>query len=91
MDDIQGARVSAEGDLDVRGTLGVDRDAPVGFRAIRLYFELASDAAPEGRLGDQPALDKLYKLTERYCVVYQTLSTGGAPVTISRSDSAASA
>ena len=81
--DIQGARVSAEGDLDVRGTLGVDRDAPVGFRAIRLHFELASDAAPED-------LDKLYKLTERYCVVYQTL-TGGAPVTISRSDSAASA
>ena len=81
--DIQGARVSAEGDLDVRGTLGVDRDAPVGFRAIRLHFELASDAAPED-------IDKLYKLTERYCVVYQTL-TGGAPVTISRGDSAASA
>ena len=56
---------------------------PSVFRAIRLYFELASDAAPED-------LDKLYKLTERYCVVYQTL-TGGAPVTISRSDSAASA
>ena len=76
--DIRDARVSAEGDLDVRGTLGVGRDAPVGFRAIRLHFELASDAPPED-------LDRLYKLTERYCVVYQTL-TGGAPVTISRGD-----
>ena len=71
--------MSAEGDLDVRGTLGVDRDAPVGFfQAIRLHFALESDAAPED-------LEKLYKLTERYCVVYQTL-TGGAPVTVSRSD-----
>ena len=76
--DIRHARVSAEGDLDVRGTLGVDRDAPVGFRAIRLHFALKSDAAPED-------LEKLYKLTERYCVVYQTL-TGGTPVTVSRSD-----
>ena len=76
--DIRDARVSAEGDLDVRGTLGVDREAPVGFRAIRLHFALESDAAPED-------LDRLYKLTERYCVVYQTL-TGGAPVTVSRSD-----
>ncbi len=80
--DIRDAQVSAEGDLDVRGTLGVDRDAPVGFRAIRLHFALESDAAPED-------LDRLYKLTERYCVVYQTL-TGGAPVTISRSDRAGS-
>ncbi len=78
--DIRDAQVSAEGDLDVRGTLGVDRDAPVGFRAIRLHFTLESDAAPED-------LEKLYKLTEHYCVVYQTL-TGGAPVTISRSDCA---
>ena len=59
--------VHAEGDLDVRGTLGVDREAPVGFRAIRLRFDLESDAPPE-------KLDKLVELTERYCVVLQTLS-----------------
>ena len=76
--DIRSARVSAEGDLDVRGTLGVDRDAPVGFRAIRLRFDVESDAPPAD-------LDKLHKLTERYCVVYQTI-TGGTPVTISRND-----
>jgi uncharacterized OsmC-like protein len=58
--------VSAEGDLDFRGTLGVARDAPVGFRAIRLRFELDSDAAPD-------QLAKLIELTERYCVIYQTL------------------
>ncbi len=76
--DIRDARVSAEGDLDVRGTLGVDRDAPVGFRAIRLHLEVESDAPAD-------ELDRLFKLTERYCVVYQTL-TGGTPVTISRDD-----
>lgn len=59
--------VSAEGDLDVRGTLGVDREAPVGFRSIRLRFDLASDAGEE-------KLATLMKLTERYCVVLQTLS-----------------
>jgi uncharacterized OsmC-like protein len=63
--------VRAEGDLDFRGTLGVDRDAPVGFSAIRLSFELDGDLDPE-----QLAL--LQKLTERYCVVYQTLATGPA-------------
>ena len=62
-------RVCAEGDLDFRGTLGVDRDAPVGFSAIRLSFELDGDLDPE-----QLAL--LQKLTERYCVVYQTLASG---------------
>jgi uncharacterized OsmC-like protein len=62
-------RVRAEGDLDFRGTLGVDRDAPVGFSAIRLSFELDGDLDPE-----QLAL--LEKLTERYCVVYQTLASG---------------
>ncbi|HEY6525407.1 MAG TPA: OsmC family protein [Solirubrobacteraceae bacterium] len=62
-------RVRAEGDLDFRGTLGVDRDAPVGFSAIRLSFELDGDLDPE-----QLAL--LQKLTERYCVVYQTLASG---------------
>jgi uncharacterized OsmC-like protein len=63
-------QVRAEGDLDFRGTLGADRDAPVGFSAIRLWFELDTDA-------DQDQLDTLCKLTERYCVVYQTLA--GAP------------
>jgi uncharacterized OsmC-like protein len=62
-------RVRAEGDLDFRGTLGVDRGAPVGFSAIRLFFELDGDLDPE-----QMAL--LAKLTERYCVVYQTLASG---------------
>ncbi len=61
------ARVTAEGDLDFRGTLGVARDAPVGFRAIRLRFDLDSDE-PEERVAT------LLKLTERYCVVFQTLS-----------------
>ena len=76
--DIRGARLSAEGDLDVRGTLGVDRYVPVGFRAIRLHIELVSDAAPKD-------LDRLYTLTERYCVVYQTLA-GATPVTLTRND-----
>src|SRR6202790_959907 len=58
--------VSAEGDLDFRGTLGVAKDAPVGFRAIRLRFDLESDASPD-------QLATLLKLTERYCVVFQTL------------------
>ena len=59
--------VRAEGDLDFRGTLGVDRSAPVGFRAIRLSFDLHSDASAED-------LDALIKTTERYCVVLQTLA-----------------
>jgi uncharacterized OsmC-like protein len=59
--------VRAEGDLDFRGALAVDRDAPVGFSAIRLSFELDSDA-------DEEQLATLRKLTERYCVVYQTLA-----------------
>ncbi len=62
--------VRAEGDLDVRGTLGVDREAPVGFTAIRVEFELESDASRE-------ELDTLLERTGRYCVVYQTL-LGGA-------------
>ncbi|TIN68401.1 MAG: OsmC family peroxiredoxin, partial [Mesorhizobium sp.] len=57
----------AEGDLDVRGTLGVAKDAPVGFRAIRLNFNLDT-AEPQERV------DSLLKLTERYCVVFQTIS-----------------
>ena len=59
--------VRAEGDLDFRGTLGVDKEAPVGFTAIRLLFDLDSDA-------DQEQLDTLLRLTERYCVVFQTLA-----------------
>jgi uncharacterized OsmC-like protein len=59
-------QIRAEGDLDFRGTLGIDREAPVGFRAIRLFFELDTDADPE-------QLETLQRLTERYCVVYQTL------------------
>jgi uncharacterized OsmC-like protein len=64
---VAAGRVRAEGDLDFRGTLGVERDAPVGFSAIRLSFELETDA-------DDEQLATLKKLTERYCVVYQTLA-----------------
>jgi len=60
--------VSAEGDLDFRGTLGVSREAPVGFRDIRLRFDLDTDAPAD-------KVESLIKLTERYCVVYQTLKT----------------
>ena len=66
---MKSAAVSAEGDLDFRGTLGVAKDAPVGFAAIRLTFEVDSDAPQE-------RLDQLMKLTERYCVVYQTIRGG---------------
>jgi uncharacterized OsmC-like protein len=69
--ELRGGRLRAEGDLDFRGTLGVDRDAPVGFRAIRLIVELDADV-------DQPQLERLRELTERYCVVYQTLVGGPA-------------
>jgi uncharacterized OsmC-like protein len=65
--DVAGGRVLAEGDLDFRGTLGVDRDAPVGFRSIRLHFDLDTDAGEE-------ELATLVRLTERYCVVLQTLA-----------------
>ena len=66
---LKSGRVSAEGDLDFRGTLGVAKDAPVGFAEIRLRFDLDTDAAQE-------KLDQLLKLTERYCVVYQTIRNG---------------
>jgi uncharacterized OsmC-like protein len=75
---LDGARVMAEGDLDFRGTLAVDRDAPVGFREIRLSFDLPS--VPDDELAT------LLKLTERYCVVYQTLA-GGVPVTVTANGS----
>jgi uncharacterized OsmC-like protein len=64
--ELRGGEVRAEGDLDFRGTLGVAKDAPVGFRDIRLKFILDTDA-------ERDKLDKLLQLTERYCVVYQTL------------------
>ncbi|HEV2085589.1 MAG TPA: OsmC family protein [Gemmatimonadales bacterium] len=63
---VRDGTVHAEGDLDFRGTLGVSKDVPVGFQRIRLRFELETDASPE-------QLDTLLKLTERYCVVLQTL------------------
>ena len=66
---LKSASVSAEGDLDFRGTLGVTKDAPVGFAQIRLRFDLDTDAP-------QDKLDQLLKHTERYCVVYQTIKNG---------------
>ena len=76
---LQTATVSAEGDLDFRGTLGVAKDAPVGFAQIRLRFDVGTDASQE-------KLDQLLKLTERYCVVYQTIKSGPpVEVTLKRS------
>ena len=72
--------VTAEGDLDFRGTLGVDREAPVGFRSIRLAFDLETDAGDE-------ELATLLRLTERYCVVLRTI-TGGAEVSSTMSRAA---
>lgn len=72
---INGGTVSAEGDLDFRGTLGVSKEAPVGFADIRLRFDLDTDATPE-------QLETLLRLTERYCVVYQTLRSA-PPVALS--------
>ncbi len=66
---IEDGKVIAEGDLDFRGTLGVSKETPVGFREIRLHYELDTDA-------DSEQLATLMKLTERYCVVYQTLQNG---------------
>jgi len=67
--EVRGGQLAAEGDLDFRGTLGVGGDAPVGFRQIRLFITIDSDAAAEQR-------QKLLELTHRYCVVYQTLRNG---------------
>jgi len=66
---LKAGHVSAEGDLDFRGTLGVDKEAPVGFAEIRLKFDVDTDEPQE-------KLDQLLKLTERYCVVYQTIKSG---------------
>lgn len=65
---VRGGQIVAEGDLDFRGTLGVDKTVPVGLTAIRLHFRLDTPATPE-------QLATLLKLTERYCVIYQTLKT----------------
>jgi len=67
--DIRNGTIKAEGDLDFRGTLGIAKDVPVGFKAIRLSFILDCDASAE-------QIESLSKLTERYCVVYQTLTKG---------------
>lgn len=72
--DISEGRIEAEGDLDFRGTLGVSKETPVGFKSIRLYFRLASTSSPD-------QMKTLINLTERYCVVYQTL-VKGVPVEI---------
>jgi len=69
--DIKDGTIKAEGDLDFRGTLGVSKEAPVGFKTIRLHFNIVSDATLE-------QMETLAKLTERYCVVYQTLTKGTA-------------
>jgi uncharacterized OsmC-like protein len=74
--ELRRGQVSAEGDLDFRGTLGVDRAAPVGFQAIRLRFDLDTDA-------EEDQLASLLRLTERYCVVYQSLRNP-APIEVSR-------
>ena len=73
--ELKGGQVRAEGDLDFRGTLGVDKETPVGFRDIRLDFNLDTDA-------DEESLATLLKLTERYCVVYQTIRAA-PPITVS--------
>ena len=72
--DLKDGTVQAEGDLDFRGTLGVSKEAPVGFKAIRLYLMLDCEATPE-------QMESLAKLTERYCVVYQTLVKGVEVIT----------
>jgi uncharacterized OsmC-like protein len=74
--DVRGGSVNVEGDLDFRGTLAVAKDAPVGFRAIRVRFDLDTDATDE-------QLDTLLRLTERYCVVLQTI-VGSPVMSISR-------
>ena len=67
--EISEGKIKAEGDLDFRGTLGVSKEVPVGFKEIRLNFEIKSSASEE-------QLQKLFQLTERYCVVYQTIARG---------------
>jgi uncharacterized OsmC-like protein len=73
---LKGGTVTAEGEVDFRGTLGVAKDAPIGFREIRLRFDLDTDASQE-------QIDKLVSLTERYCVIYQTLRNA-PPIAVSK-------
>jgi uncharacterized OsmC-like protein len=82
--ELKDANLVAEGDLDFRGTLGVAKDAPVGFREIRVKFDLQSDAPDE-------QLQKLLELTERYCVVLQTIRNGPAVKVVFRDERRASA
>jgi len=79
--ELRSGTITASGDLDVRGTLGVAKDAPVGFREIRLRFDLDTDATPE-------QIATLLKLTERYCVILQTLRSA-PPVTVAHAVGAA--
>jgi uncharacterized OsmC-like protein len=78
---VRGGTVQVEGDLDFRGTLGVSKEVPVGFREIRLWLDLDSDASPE-------QMETLLKLTERYCVVLQTLKSA-PPITVEAGKAAA--
>jgi uncharacterized OsmC-like protein len=80
--ELRAASVIAEGDLDFRGTLGVDKEARVGFEAIRLTFDIDTDA-------DADAVERLIRLTERYCVVFQTLRTSPASTVIVKRTAAA--
>ena len=73
--EIKGGTITAEGDLDFKGTLGVSKEAPVGFKNIRLRFDLDSNASEE-------QMASVKKLTERYCVVYQTLTNGASIETV---------
>ena len=75
--DIRTCQIRAEGDMDFRGTLGIDRSAPVGLTAVRLFFDIESDAEPD-------TINKLIQLTERYCVIYQTLQKGVGQMTAQR-------
>lgn len=70
---VNAASITAEGDMDFRGTLGVDRETPVGITSIRLHFDIDCDT-------DEESITKLISLTERYCVIYQTLA-GGLSIT----------
>jgi len=74
--EVRECQILAEADMDFRGTLGVDRSAPVGLTAVRLFFHVDSDA-------DSASIAKLISLTERYCVIYQTLQTGVSSMTAS--------
>jgi uncharacterized OsmC-like protein len=79
--EVRGGALRAAGEIDFRGTLGVDREAPVGFRAIRLTVDLDTDAS-------ETAVDRLLELTERYCVVLQTI-VGSSRVSLARAQTAA--